>query len=260
MKVLVCIKQVVDAHDTVSLDEATGRLTFAPKSVFRMNRADEHALEEALLLKERLGDDVEIHAVTVGPPRAASVVRRALEMGATGCVHVTVGDDGQPDPSTTARALAACVSRGGFDLVLAGVMAEDDMACVTGQLVGAYLGWPCATSVVAIETLSPGGKVRVTSEIEHGYRALREIALPAVLTVQTGINQPRYPRLSDVLRARTMSPETIPLDELVPHQRIGNAPKVAKPASSRQGIVLKGTSLEKARALVDLLREKALIP
>jgi electron transfer flavoprotein beta subunit len=259
VKILVCLRQVADSADALMLDEGAGRLSPRPGCAYRMNRSDEFAMEEALLLNE---DDPGAHtvALTVGPERASAVVKRALEMGAHKGVHIACGEDEHLAPWVTAMAIAAYAERISFDLLLTGVMAEDDMAGVTGQLVAAYMDLPCVTAVLEARPLSGGRRIRTVSEIENGYRPVHEIEPPAVLTIQTGINTPRYPTLTSVLRARGTTVEAIPIDRLLPPSRRRVDVSIERPEISHRGVFLEGDAHDKARHLVAFLRERSLFP
>lgn len=258
MKILVCVKQVPDSGETLTIDDASGWIDYGRSTVFRMNRYDEFALEEALLIRESQPDTV-VHALSVGRERVESTLRRALEMGADHGIHILDARESYVSPFSVASLIASCARTRGYDLILAGVMAEDDMACQVGQLVAALLDLPCATSVIREEILPGGSEILVERELEGGCRQKVLLKTPAVLTIQPGINAPRYPSLSHVLRARSQPQEIIDSRALgVPGQQ-ENAGRLRTPDLTSQGIFIEGSSREKARALVGILREKALL-
>lgn len=257
MKILVCIKQVIDSIDTMEIDARTGWFSYRPSSVFRMNRFDEFALEEALQLRERTPGTL-VHALSVGPHRVTSTIRRALETGADHGIHILVEQDEFMSPCTVAEAIAAHARGTDYDLVITGAMAEDDMAGVTGQLVAAILDLPCVSSVVRTEYRAERSEMVVDREIENGHRESYLLGLPAVVTIQSGINTPRYPSLSNVLRARSRVVETMGIEDL--HLR---APRevcagTGRPDTSSLGVFLEGTARDKARELVGILHERSL--
>jgi electron transfer flavoprotein beta subunit len=259
VKVLVCIKQVPDSFDTLEIRGQTGWFTYMPLTVFRMNRFDEFALEEALQMRERVPGTT-VHALSVGPQRVGATVRRALEMGADHGIHILARADEYVSPSTVAHSIAAYARPRGYDLIITGVMAEDDMACLTGQLAAAILDLPCATSVIHAEIHPESQEVRVDSEIEGGSRASFMLSLPAVLTIQSGINTPRYPSLSNVLRARSQQQEIIAFGdlEIPPPQDICSG--IRSPDMASLGLFIGGTPREKARRILEILREKTILP
>jgi electron transfer flavoprotein beta subunit len=258
MKILTCVKQVPDSSDTMAISPEGSRVVPTPATVFRMNRYDEFALEEALLIKERL-PGTEVHAVTVGPERVGSTLRRALEMGADHGIHILTPEDAHLDPFAVASLIASRARTRGYGLILAGVMAEDDMEGQTGQLIAAILELPCATSVIQARVRPADGEVDLEREIEGGQRMSVLSRMPAVLTIQSGINTPRYPSLSHVLRARKQAFEVIATDgPALPGPR-SRCTGVRLPEMSSQGVIIPGTPREKARELVRILREHAVL-
>jgi len=258
MNVLVCVKQIPEIESAVDLDESTGWVRVSPSATFRMNRFDECAVEEALLIKERFPDTV-VEAVSVGPAHAALAVRKAMGMGADRGIHIAVRDGDILNPRAVASWIAAFAQTRSYRLILAGVMAEDDMQGQVGPMVAAFLSWPCATSTVS-EILSPEWEtVRVEREIEGGAKHVLELDLPAVLTVQTGINTPRYPSLSNLLRAKKQAIETVDAESLPRPREIETILRMEYPKKSRSGVVLDGSLEQKAAAFWKLLKERSLV-
>ncbi len=257
MRLLVCVKQVPDPDLLHALDESGRAVRLPAASAFKMNRYDEFAVEEAVLIKERQADTT-IDVLTVGPERAAEALRRAIGMGADHGIHILTGPAEPPGPAQIAAWIAALARPKGYGLVLTGVMSEDLMQAQVGPLLAARLGLPCATGVVAASIDHEGGRVRVEREIEAGAREVVEIDLPAVLTLQSGINQPRYPTLSHLLRANRQALETADAGTLPPAAATETLIRLAPPQRRRTGTVLAGSRAEKAGRLLAILREKAL--
>lgn len=207
MKILVCVKSVPD-----SLAESGGR--------FHVNEYDLCAMEEAARIKERLGN-VAITAVTVGPPRAEAELRKAMSLGAD---HgFLIDDSNQPglDAFQTGSALADFARAAGFDLILCGVMSEDREQAMTGPLLAELLHLPCATTVIALGLSDDLKTATGERELAGGKREVIALPLPAVLTIQSGINVPRYASLSNVLRVKQAKVPVIPVKELsVPAARV----------------------------------------
>jgi len=258
MRILVCVKRVFEADSALSI-EPDGRVL--PRGVprYQMSRYDEFAVEEALRIKDGL-PGVRVEALTVGPADASSVLVRAGGMGAEHGIHLLVREDDDASRPDAVASWIAAASRGkGYQLILCGVMSEDSMQGQVGPMLAERLDWPCATAVVAVD-LRPGGMtLEAAREIEGGWRERVELSLPAVLTVQSGVNQPRYPALSGLLRAKQRSWETIEagaLPAVAPTiERLG----AARPERVRAGRVLEGAPRDKARALLGLLAERALL-
>ena len=202
MKLLVPVTQVGEIHDSFDLDD-TGDIP-ADQLEYRMNRFDEFALEAAVRLDEESGD-CEVVAVTVGPERAEDVLRQALAKGADRAVRLW--DDSLEaqrvvDPRAKAVVLAAFIEEEAPDLVLTGVRTEDMAFGATGVYAAHRLGYGWAAIVIDLEVDEADGVVRVQRELEEGLVRRTEVDLPAVLTIQTGINEPRYASLRGLRDAR----------------------------------------------------------
>ena len=196
MKIAVCIKRVPDsetrvkiAPDGKSLDEAGVK--------FILNPYDEFAVEEALRLKERAGAG-EVVAVALGPSAAQETIRTTLAMGVDR--GILLQTDGLPaDGLEAAKALAAELATGGYDLLLFGKMAIDDYNQQVGPMVAELLDLPCVTSVARLEIAGASGVAE--REIEGGVEVV-EFPLPAVLSTDKGLNEPRYPALKGIMAAK----------------------------------------------------------
>lgn len=257
MKILVCIKQVLDRDTRLAVEPGGLWPVTGADSAFRISRFDELALEEALLLKDR-APEVEIHALTVGPERAAEAIGRALAKGADHGIHLL--DDSPCLPAfETARRIADYVRGRGFDLILAGVMSEDAMQCQVGPMLAAMLSIPCAVAVVTLETGTERGKVLVESEQEGGIREKILVPLPALLTIQSCAGRPRYPSLSNILKAREKTIHTLDRSgDKGDRKRVVLGP-LAPPDAPVKGHILSGTTEEKAGRLLQLLHERSLL-
>jgi len=253
MKILVCVKQVADPEGPVAA--VGGRVVYGRHPGWRMNRYDEYALEEALRIKDVFSEAL-VTAVSVGPPRAALAVRRSLEMGAVQGVHILTGEECISNPFQISRLIALYAEEEGYDLILCGVMSEDDMNGQTGPMIAARLGYSCATAVLGLTLDESAKAVTVEREIDAVTREVAVLSVPAVITVQSGINRPRYPSLSHVLRARSQ--------DLVLVAETGepacNTATIGYgvPAASRAGLILEGTDGEKAERLVAYLHGRGL--
>lgn len=188
MEILVCIKRVPDTSENeIELNPATGDIE-REELVYSINEADNYAVEEALQIVARVGGKVTV--VTVGGEDDEEVLRREMAMGVGQGVLLCDDAFSGSDARGIAAVLKAFVVKGRYDLILTGVQAEDGGAQVGGMLA-AMLDYPFASLVNAIEVL-PDQKLKITREIEGGNREISEIELPCVLSIQTGINEPRY--------------------------------------------------------------------
>ena len=256
MKILVCVKQVPEAEAEISIDANGQWITVGGAAEYRMNRCDECAVEEAVRVKEACPDTV-IDVLTMGPERAEAVARRAMGMGADNGVHILTEKDDYVDAFTTARAIADYARDKHYDLVMTGAMSEDLMQGQVGVLVAAHLNMACINSTIHAELAADQKSVYVEREVEGGSREVGDIHLPALLAIQTGINTPRYPALSKLLRANNRELEMVdaPGDASVPQTLTG----VSLPEKTRDAVVLEGCAADKAEQLVNILKERSLI-
>ena len=258
MKILVCIKQVLDAETVLKVDESGKKVVTEHAPRYQLNSFDEYAVEEAVALKEA-HPETTVDVLSVGPPRVRAVLERALGMGANHSLLLETEADGYLSPLTVANWIAAAIRENHYDLILTGAMSEDSLAGQTGPLLAELLGYPCATSVIMLE-LSPSNDLLVVErEIEGGLREQLEISLPAVLALQTGVNKPRYPTLSGLLRAKKQAPQQIRVADLEPVPSHDHLLGLSYPVRTRAGEMLTGDTREKAARLVHILREKSLL-
>ena len=254
MKLLVCVKQIPDPDAPVHVN-AHGTWVDVDGSTFVMNRFDGFALEEALRIREEI-PDTRIDVVSVGPERVEAVLRRSLGMGADHGIHILTESDGYLSPFATATWIAAYARACNYDLILTGVMSGDDMNGQVGPLAAEMLHLPCTTSVIFRRMMPESGRIYIEREMEGGLRDALEIRLPALLTLQSGINQPRYPSLSKMLRANRHSLDVIPSDSLELPSIHLSVMQTTLPQKMRAGLILEGTPREKARRLLDILQTR----
>ena len=246
MKILTPVKRVLDYNvkARVKADQSGVDLANVKMS---MNPFDEIAVEEAVRLKEK-GVATEVVAVSIGVQQSQETLRTALAMGADKAVLVLTDQD--LEPLNAAKALKAIVEEQKPDIVLMGKQAIDGDNNATGQMLAALLGWPQATFASKVEV--EGGKARVTREIDGGLQTI-EVDLPAVITTDLRLNEPRYASLPNIMKARTKPLETRQLNDrgldLHPHLKVL---KVAEPPKRQAGI-----KVESAAELVAKLKTEA---
>jgi len=197
MNIVVCVKRVPITQEVDLEIDAGGKDVKKDALPFTINEWDNYALEEAVLLKERLGGTVTV--VTVGGEDDEEVLRRAQAMGADRAIRVS-SEGLELDPFGLAKVLAQVVRELDYDLILTGVQAEDDNYGLVGVMLAEHLGLPHAAVVTAIEPEGPTARIKV--ELEGGLDEISRINLPALLTIQTGINEPRYVSVMAVRKAR----------------------------------------------------------
>jgi len=261
MKLLVCVKQVPDSEVHLPINQEGSWVTYEDKTAFRMNRFDEFALEEALLIRDHISHDKQtsIDAVSVGPPGTTLTLMKAMAMGADEGIHILGDQDRYMSPFDTASLIASYAKDKAYDMILTGVMAEDDMYCLVGQFIAEILEYSCATSVIHQEIINDGSKISVEREIESGRRECLRLNLPAVFTIQSGINTPRYPSLSNVIRAGSQKIITIDAGNLQTLGKREELVSLSYPEPSSQSLFIDGTQSEKAQTLLRILHEKSFI-
>jgi electron transfer flavoprotein beta subunit len=252
MKIAVCIKHVPTRDWQPRLDDAKTWVREAD-ATFEMNEPDAYALEESLRLKEKHGGEVVV--CSAGPARVAQVLREALARGADRAIHVE--DDGlaSADAFVTSSALAAAMQDEKFDLTLTGLQSDDQGFAQVGVILAEKLGQPHAT--IIMEVAVDSGALRVKRELEGGWFQWVAMPLPAVLTIQSGINQLRYATLKGIMAAkkkeiRKASPPS-------PTASAGKQ-KIASlyvPEKGKKTQLIAGTPAEAAKELVRRLRDEA---
>lgn len=195
MNIIVCIKQVPAKDAPLSI---AGNWIKESDIGFEMNEPDSYALEEALRLKEKHGG--EVVALSMGPERVKQTIKEALAKGADRAIHIADDNFAQLDPLGSAKALAAAIQKEKADLVLTGLQSDDHGFGQTGVLLAALLDRPHATIIMAIEVA--GDKMKLKRELEAGWFQHIECPLPAVLSIQSGINKVRYATLKGIMAAK----------------------------------------------------------
>lgn len=258
MKILVCVKQIINLETDIVINGKSNWAEIGPATDFTFNRFDESAVEEAIVIKQKFpGTTVDV--LSVGPQRVVSTIKRLQGMGADHGIHIETPDDGYRSPFVTAAWIAEVCRTKGYDLVLTGVMSEDEMQGQIGPTIAALLDWPCATSVISEEISTDGTHVSVAREIENGYQDILDMTLPAVLTIQSGINEPRYPTLTHMLRAKKEKTEVIDAAGLAGAALRQEIVELAYPKKMRTGTVLTGNAAEKAEKLVTILTQRSIL-
>ncbi len=262
MKILVCVKAVPDPDQVIceaGKSSAKDLQVRADGDVeFAMNRFDAFAVEEAVLIKEAYPDTV-IDIISMGPENAKKVVKRGIGMGADAGVHILSSYAEACDAAMISSCIARFVQKRPYDLILCGVMSEDMMRFAVGPMIAELLHLPWATSVVKENLDFAHRSICVEQEQEGGSIAMYELPLPALLTLQSGINEPRYPSLSHMLRASRGVIEVMPAEGLCRPKPLYRTLRYFYPEKVRPGQVLEGTPAEKAQALLRILKENALL-
>jgi len=259
MKIAVCIKHVLARDSQPRLDEDKTWIRESD-AAYEMNEPDAYALEEALRLKEKRGGEVVV--CSAGPARVSQVIREALARGGDRAIHVEDDALGHADASVVASALAGAIADEHFDLILTGLQSDDQGFAQTGVILAERLGLSHATIIMDVEmdssqSAGPAPTVRVKRELEGGWFQWVVMPLPALLTIQSGINQLRYATLKGIMAAkkkeiRKVSPSS--LAPAVPKQKIVS---LYAPEKGTKTQMIGGAPAEAAKELVRRLREEA---
>lgn len=255
MKIVVCLKQVPDMEskfkitDDVSVDES--------QMAFKINDFDNYAVEEALRLKEKFGGEVII--VSAGPDRAVKDIRQSFAMGADWGIHINDSALLSEDNFVIAATLVKAVEEiGDVDLIFTGVQAEDDQAGVTGVMMAEIMGLPSCTNVVKLSVNEDGRGLKINRELEGGLNEIIEMKAPAVLSIQSGINEPRYPTLPGIMKAKKKKLDTKTGQDLgVDVRSKTEFLKMFFPVADHKAEIIEGDPAAAAGTLIDKLKNEA---
>jgi electron transfer flavoprotein beta subunit len=250
MKIAVCIKQVPTREWQPRLDDSKTWIRESDAS-FEMNEPDAYALEEALRLKEKHSGEVVV--CSAGPARVAQVIREALARGADRAIHVEDEALASADAFVTAAALAAAMKDEQFDLVLTGLQSDDQGFAQVGVILGEKLGLPHATIIMEVQ--AEGANLRVKRELEGGWFQWVAMPLPAVLTIQSGINQLRYATLKGIMAAKKkeIRKAAAPAGSAARQKIVA----LYTPEKAKKTQLIDGSPAEAAKELVRRLRDEA---
>ncbi len=253
MKIGVCVKQVPAKDAPLSIIEG-GDWIRESDIGFETNEPDGFALEEALRLKEKHGG--EVVAVSMGPERAKQTIKEALAKGADRGIHVSDNQFFKLDPLTSARSLAKAIEAENFDLILTGLQSDDQGFGQTGVLLAELLNRPHATIIMAIEVLD--GRMKLKRELEAGWFQWVELPLPAVLSIQSGINKPRYATLKGIMAAKKKEIAAVDRASLgVPDAPTERVERIYVPQKTKKTEFITGQPKEAAAKLVEKLKHEA---
>jgi electron transfer flavoprotein beta subunit len=253
MKILVSIKQVPSRDSQLRID-ASGRWIQENDLGFEINEPDAYALEEALRLKEKHSG--EVVALCAGLARASQTIREALAKGADRAIHIEEENLTAFDTLGVARLLAKAAEAEHPDLILTGLQSDDLGYGQTGVVMAEILGLPHGTIIMAVEKTDAG--IRVKRELEDGWFQNVEMPLPAVLTIQSGINKLRYATLMGIKKAKTKEVKRLTAAELgVTATPTASIERVYLPQRTKQTQLIEGSAREAAAKLVEKLRFEA---
>ena len=256
MKIAVCIKQVVTREWQLRVNDAKTWIRDQDAS-FELNEPDAYALEEALRLKEKHGGEVVV--CSAGPARAAQVIREAMARGADRAIHIESDALAAADAFAVADAIAAAIRDEQFDLVLTGLQSDDQGFGQVGVVLAQKLGMPHATIIMEVQVADSSGQgqraLRVKRELEGGWFQWVSLPLPALLTIQSGINQLRYATLKGIMAAKKKEIRKVAAPASA--QTTQRITSIYFPEKGKKTQMLPGSPADAAKELVKRLREEA---
>ncbi len=250
MKIVVLLKQVPSSESSLRLDPNKNWIQ-EDNITFAVNESDSYALEEALQIREKLGDS-EIIVISLGPERASRTIREGLSKGADRGIHIVESFPYTSDPFEAASVLATVLKDENFDLILTGLQSDDIGTGQTGVILGEMLGMSTATLVM--ETELNGNDLRVKRELESGWFQWLSMKLPSCITIQSGINTPRYPSLKGIMGAKKKEIKNVSKEELTAKGALQSIKKVYIPQKTKRTEMIEGDTDQVADQLTEILK------
>ena len=252
MKIAVLIKQVPGSDSPLQVNAESNWIDEGTVA-FEMNESDSYALEEAMQIKEKSGGG-EVVAICMGPDRVQKIIREALAKGADYGMHIKEEDNGDSDPLVTAALLSESLKSEDFDLVLSGLQSDDLGFGQIGVLIGEMLGMSTATLVMATEVSD--GSIRVKRELESGWFQWVTLPIPASLSIQSGLTQPRYPSLKGIMGAKKKEIKLIEKSELNGTSAKQSLANFRVPQASKQTEMIEGTADQAVDRIMEVLKSE----
>jgi electron transfer flavoprotein beta subunit len=263
MKVLAAVKEVATLDDEFEIDGLSVPERYV---TYDLNEWDSYALETAVNFAEDADEDVEVVTVTVGPERAEETIRQALAKGADRAIRVWDDDLAAAEtvgPRERAQLLAAVAEREDPDFVVSGVQSGDEAFAATGVATASRLGYEWAAVVNELSVNTDAGVANLHRELEGGVEEVSEVELPAVFTIQTGINEPRYASLRGIRQAQSKPLDVLSLTDLDLSADALESPlrqtAMTEPESEGDATVWSGDAEETSEQLAELLRDKGVV-
>ena len=247
MKIAVLVKQVFGSESALQIT-GDSKWVKEDNASFVMNPPDNYAIEEALIIKEKLGEG-EVVIVSQGPTRVQKVIREGLAKGADRGIHIEESGPIETDPLLIAKSIVSAIKDENFDLILSGLQSDDTGMGQTGVLVGELLNMSVAT--LAIQTDIDKEKIRVKRELESGWFQWVSLGSSASVTIQSGINQPRYPSLKGIMGAKKKEIKVI---ESLSLDRKQSVDKVFVPQTSKETEIIDTDLNSAVNRIVEILK------
>ena len=250
MKIAVLIKQVPGSDSSLPIQNDASWVN-EETITYVMNESDNYALEEALQICEQNGDG-EVVVISLGPDRVQKVIREGLAKGADRGIQINVDSVGAVDPLVTASLIADAVKEEKFDIVFSGLQSDDLGMGQTGIILGEMLGM--STASLVMETEISDGRIKVKRELEAGYFQWVTMDLPSSITIQSGLNTPRYPSLKGIMGAKKKEIKCISLDLDLKHSQ--TIEKVFIPQTSKQTEIIEADVDDAVNRIVEILKSE----
>jgi electron transfer flavoprotein beta subunit len=252
MKILVCIKQVPDMESKFKV-AASGKWYDTADLAWRMNEYDEYAVEQAVQVKEQVGD-ADLTVLCIGGDQVKETMKKALAMGCDRGIHVADDKAAEKEPFEIAGIIAEFARDKQFDLIFTGMQSQDRGSAQVGVLVAEMLGIPSISTIVQFTYAD--GRIETKRELEGGVKAVVKAAVPALVTCQLGLNTPRYPTLPNIMKAKKKELLSLPVADLLKVDARQETGKMYFPVKKGGGLVLEGEIGQVADQLIQILKEK----
>jgi len=220
---------------------------------WRMNEYDEYGVEQAVRLKEQVGE-ADLTVLCIGSDKVKETMKKALAMGCDRGVHVSDDNLSSREPYEVAGIIAEFASDKGFDLIFTGMQSQDRGSAQVGVLVAEMLSRPSVSTIVDFDYAD--GTINAKRELEGGVKALVSVKAPALFTCQLGLNTPRYPTLPNIMKAKKKELISIPVDDLLKVESRQHTEKIYFPEKKGGGLVLEGDAADLADKVIQILKEK----
>ena len=251
MKIAVLVKQVPGSESSLPIKDDQKWIDESVAS-YVMNPPDNYAIEEALLIKEKLGEG-EVVIVSKGPERIQKVIREGLAKGADRAIHLKE-DTMATDPLNIAKSFSTVLKEENFDLIFTGLQSDDTGMGQTGVLIGEILG--ISTATLVIETDIQENKIKVKRELESGWFQWVTLPLPASISIQSGLNNPRYPSLKGIMGAKRKEIKVIPENEDNNQKQFQEIDKIFVPKTDKKTEFIDGDTDKSVTRIIEILKSE----
>ena len=256
MKLLVCVKQVPDMESRFKAD-SSGEWFSDADLAYRMNEYDEYAVEQAVRLREQLGEGTDLTVLSMGPDRVVEAIKKALAMGCDRGVHILDPAVHRKDPWQVASTIAAFARDKSFDLIFTGMQSQDRGSAQVGVTIAELLEYACITTLINFSYAD--GMVTGKRELEGGIKGVVRMRLPALVTCQLGLNVPRYPTLPNIMKAKKKEITPVAVGDLLKGGALTTTTGFYPPVKKGGGLILEGDVADQVAKLMNILKDKNLI-